>query len=43
MGFPVQTCGALLHNGTLNIPYSLADQVAGLPTAPFDEVPAAMR
>ena len=43
MELPVHTCGALLHNGKLIIPYGLADQVAGLPTAPFDEVPAAMR
>ena len=43
MELPVHTCGALLHNGKLIIPYGLADQVAGLTTAPFDEVPAAMR
>ena len=43
MELSVHTCGALLHNGKLIIPYGLADQVDGLPAAPFDEVPAAMR
>lgn len=42
MDLPVHTCGALLRNGKLFVPYGLADQVAGLRTAPFDEVPAAM-
>jgi predicted GH43/DUF377 family glycosyl hydrolase len=43
MEIPVQTCGALLHNGKLFIPYGLADHAAGFATAPLDEVSAAMR
>jgi len=39
----VYTCGALLHNGELIIPYGLADYATGFATAPLDEVLAAMR
>ncbi len=39
----VYTCGALLHNGELIIPYGLADHATGFATVPLDEVLAAMR
>ncbi len=38
----VYTCGALLHRGTLIIPYGLADHATGFATVPLDEVLAAM-
>ena len=38
----VYTCGALLHNGVLIIPYGLADQATGFATVPLAEVLAAM-
>jgi len=38
----VYTCGALLHNGELIIPYGLADQATGFATVPLAEVLAAM-
>jgi predicted GH43/DUF377 family glycosyl hydrolase len=38
----VYTCGALLHNGELIIPYGLADHAAGFATVPLDAVLAAM-
>ena len=38
----VYTCGALLHNGELIIPYGLADHATGFATVPLDEVLAAM-
>ncbi len=38
----VYTCGALLHNGELIIPYGLADHATGFATVPIDEVLAAM-
>jgi predicted GH43/DUF377 family glycosyl hydrolase len=38
----VYTCGALLHNGELIIPYGLADQSTGFATVPLAEVLAAM-
>jgi predicted GH43/DUF377 family glycosyl hydrolase len=38
----VYTCGALVHNGELIIPYAMADHVTGFATAPLDEVLAAM-
>ena len=38
----VYTCGALLHNGELIIPYGMADHATGFATAPLDEVLAAM-
>lgn len=38
----VYTCGALLHNGELIIPYGLADHAAGFATVRLDEVLAAM-
>jgi predicted GH43/DUF377 family glycosyl hydrolase len=39
----VYTCGALVHQGTLVIPYGLADHATGFATAPLDEVLAAMQ
>jgi predicted GH43/DUF377 family glycosyl hydrolase len=39
----VYTCGALLHNGQLIIPYGLADHATGFATVPLDEVLAAMQ
>jgi predicted GH43/DUF377 family glycosyl hydrolase len=36
------TCGALLHNGELIIPYGLADHATGFATVPLAEVLAAM-
>jgi predicted GH43/DUF377 family glycosyl hydrolase len=39
----VYTCGALLHNGELIIPYGMADHATGFATVPLDEVLAAMR
>jgi predicted GH43/DUF377 family glycosyl hydrolase len=39
----VYTCGALLHNGELIIPYGLADHATGFATVPLDDVLAAMR
>ena len=39
----VYSCGALVHNGELIIPYGLADHAAGFATVPLDEVLAAMR
>jgi predicted GH43/DUF377 family glycosyl hydrolase len=38
----VYTCGALLHNGELIIPYGLADHATGFATVPLGEVLAAM-
>lgn len=38
----VYTCGALLHNGELIIPYGLSDYATGFATVPLDEVLAAM-
>ena len=38
----VYTCGALVHNGELIIPYGLADHATGFATVPLDEVLAAM-
>jgi predicted GH43/DUF377 family glycosyl hydrolase len=38
----VYTCGALLHNGELIIPYGLADHATGFATVPMAEVLAAM-
>lgn len=38
----VYTCGALVHNGELLIPYGLADHATGFATAPVDEVLVAM-
>jgi predicted GH43/DUF377 family glycosyl hydrolase len=38
----VYTCGALLHNGELVIPYGLADHATGFATVPLAEVLAAM-
>src|SRR6266566_31266 len=34
----VYTCGALVHNGELIIPYAMADHATGFATAPLDEV-----
>ncbi len=39
----VYTCGALLHNGVLIIPYGLADHATGFATVPLAEVLAAMQ
>jgi predicted GH43/DUF377 family glycosyl hydrolase len=39
----VYTCGALVHNGELIIPYGLADHATGFATAPLDEVLSAMQ
>ena len=38
----VYTCGALIHNGELVIPYGLADHATGFATVPLEEVLAAM-
>jgi predicted GH43/DUF377 family glycosyl hydrolase len=38
----VYTCGVLLHNGELIIPYGMADHATGFATVPLDEVLAAM-
>jgi predicted GH43/DUF377 family glycosyl hydrolase len=38
----VYTCGALLHQGELIIPYGLADHATGFATVPLDDVLAAM-
>ncbi|HXB71995.1 MAG TPA: glycoside hydrolase family 130 protein [Candidatus Acidoferrales bacterium] len=38
----VYTCGALVHNGELIIPYGLADHATGFATVPLTEVLAAM-
>jgi predicted GH43/DUF377 family glycosyl hydrolase len=38
----VYTCGALVHNGELIIPYGLADHATGIATVPLAEVLAAM-
>src|ERR1019366_5633586 len=38
----VYTCGALLHNGELIIPYGMADHATGFATVPLAEVLAAM-
>ena len=38
----VYTCGALVHNGELIIPYAMADHATGFATVPLDEVLAAM-
>jgi predicted GH43/DUF377 family glycosyl hydrolase len=38
----VYTCGALLHQGELIIPYGLADQATGFATVPLAEVLAAL-
>jgi predicted GH43/DUF377 family glycosyl hydrolase len=39
----VYTCGALLHQGTLFIPYAMADHATGFATVPLDDVLAAMQ
>ena len=39
----VYSCGALLHNGVLIIPYGLADHATGFATVPLDELLAAMQ
>ena len=39
----VYTCGALLHDGELIIPYGLADHATSFATVPLQEVLAAMR
>jgi predicted GH43/DUF377 family glycosyl hydrolase len=39
----VYSCGALLHNGILIIPYGLADHATGFATVPLDELLAAMQ
>jgi predicted GH43/DUF377 family glycosyl hydrolase len=39
----VYTCGALLHDGELIIPYGMADHATGFATVPLDEVLAAMQ
>jgi predicted GH43/DUF377 family glycosyl hydrolase len=39
----VYSCGALVHNGELIIPYGLADHAAGFATVPLDEILAAMQ
>jgi predicted GH43/DUF377 family glycosyl hydrolase len=38
----VYTCGALVHNGQLIVPYGLADHATGFATVPLAEVLAAM-
>jgi len=38
----VYTCGALLHNGDLIVPYGLADHATGFATVPLADVLAAM-
>ena len=38
----VYTCGALLHNGHLIIPYGLSDHATGFVTVELQEVLAAM-
>jgi predicted GH43/DUF377 family glycosyl hydrolase len=38
----VYTCGAMLHNGELIIPYGLADQATGFATVPLADVLGAM-
>jgi predicted GH43/DUF377 family glycosyl hydrolase len=38
----VYTCGALVHNGELIIPYGLADHATGFATVPLKELLAAM-
>jgi predicted GH43/DUF377 family glycosyl hydrolase len=38
----VYTCGALVHNNELIIPYAMADHATGFATVPLDEVLAAM-
>src|SRR5687767_15776510 len=39
----VYTCGALLHNGELIVPYGLADHATGFATVSLDEVLNAMQ
>ncbi|MBI5282166.1 MAG: glycoside hydrolase family 130 protein [Candidatus Solibacter usitatus] len=39
----VYTCGALLHEGELVIPYGLADHATGFATVPVEEVLSAMQ
>ena len=39
----VYTCGALLHNGLLNIPYGLADHAVGFATVPLADLLASMK
>ena len=39
----VYSCGALVHNGVLIIPYGLADHATGFATVPLDELLAAMQ
>jgi predicted GH43/DUF377 family glycosyl hydrolase len=38
----VYSCGALVHNGVLIIPYALADHATTFATVPLHEVLAAM-
>jgi predicted GH43/DUF377 family glycosyl hydrolase len=39
----VYTCGALLHDGELIVPYGMADHATGFATVPINEVLAEMR
>jgi len=39
----VYTCGALVHNGELIIPYALADHATGFATVPLNKLLAAMQ
>ena len=39
----VYTCGALVHQGELIIPFGMADHATGFATVPLNEVLAAMR
>ena len=38
----VYTCGALVHNGVLIMPYGLADHATGFATVPLNDLLAAM-
>src|SRR6201997_1189524 len=39
----VYTCGAIVHNGELIVPYGMADHATGFATVPLDEVLSAMQ
>jgi len=39
----VYTCGAIIHNGQLIIPYAMSDTMAGIATVPVGEVLSAMK
>jgi len=39
----VYSCGALLHAGTLVIPYGIGDSAIGVATVPLDELLASLR